>query len=95
MSYLHVYGFLKKKFDSKDKISEQTIVKLDFIVNETFFGLLKRINVRIKDPEDRFINPTVIINGSQLIPDESRVGLFSTGMLLHEASEFLKNRLYL
>ena len=54
MLSLYVYGFLKKKFNSNARLSEQTIVKLDFKSNESFFGLLKRVNITLDELGDCF-----------------------------------------
>ena len=90
MLYLHVYGFLKKKFNPMAKLSDQTIVPLDYISNESFFDLLKRVNIDVNELGDCFINGKVVMDGNQLVPDESRVGIFGTGMLLHEGGQYLK-----
>lgn len=94
MLYLHLYGFLKKKFNPEAKLSEQTVVSITFKSNESFAELMKRIEIDINDLGDCFINGFVVLDRSQIIPDEARIGLFSQGMLLHEGGEFLKNRLY-
>ena len=90
MLNIHVFGFLKKKFDPNAKLSEQTIVKLDFINNESFLDLLKRVNIEPNELGDCFINGSVVMTGNEIIPDESRVSLFSVGMLLHEGGQYLK-----
>lgn len=72
------------------KLSDQTIVPLDYISNESFFDLLKRVNIDVNELGDCFINGKVVMDGNQLVPDESRVGIFGTGMLLHEGGQYLK-----
>ena len=90
MLYLHVYGFLKKKLDQTAKLSDKTVIKLDYKSNESFFDLLHRINITTDEIGDCFINGKVIMDGNQLVPDESRIGLFGLGMLLHEGGQYLK-----
>lgn len=90
MLYIHVYGFLKKKFDPKAKLTDQTVVQLNFKENETFLDFLKRVNIDLTELGDCFINNKVIINPLQIIPDESRIGIFGSGMLLHEGGQYLK-----
>ncbi len=90
MLNIHVFGFLKKKFDHNAKLSEQTIVKLDFKSNESFLDLLKRVNIEPNELGDCFINGSVVMTGNEIIPDESRISLFGVGMLLHEGGEYLK-----
>ena len=92
MLYLHVYGFLKQKFDPKAKLSDQTIIPIDYITNESFLDLLKRINLVPHELGDCFINGNYVSEGTQLIPNEARIGLFSTGMQLHEGGDYLKFR---
>ncbi|MHA1984041.1 MAG: hypothetical protein ACW967_06780 [Candidatus Hodarchaeales archaeon] len=91
MLNLHIYGFLKKKFDPNARMSNQTIIKVDYVQNETFIQLLNRLDVNQDEIGDCFVNGKVVTNGNEMIiPDESRIGLFGVGMVLIESGEMLK-----
>lgn len=94
MLNIYLYGFLKKKFIPEAKLSDQTVLSFPFKSNESFSDLMKRIKIDINELGDCFINGRVVLDKNQIIPDQARIGLFSQGMLLHEAGEFLKNKLY-
>ena len=92
MINVHIYGFLAKKFDLNAKLSVPTVVKLEHLPNESFNGLLHRLNINYDELGDCFINGIVVLNGDTKIPDNARVGVFGLGMLLHEGGQYLKYR---
>lgn len=87
--YIHVYGFIKKKFDPNAKMSENTIVEKNYIPDETFDSLLNRLDIVADDIGDCFIN-SVIANDKTIIPDKARIALFSSGMRLLCGGQHLK-----
>ena len=86
---IHVYGFLKKKFDPDAKFSENTIVKYDYKANETFVNLIKRLNLDKEELGDCFINSTVVTD-TTIIPDNARIALFGSGMRLLCGGQHIK-----
>lgn len=86
---IHVYGFLKQRFDPTAKMSENTIITLDHLPEENFGSLLTRLKVTQKDLGDCFIN-SVIANEKSIIPDNARIALFGSGMRLLCGGQHLK-----
>ncbi len=94
MLKVHVYGFLKKKFDSEAKLSESIILTIDHIQNETFCDFLQRMNLVESELGDCFINGKIAEN-SFIIPENARIGLFSTGMRLLDGGQHIKGHGYI
>lgn len=91
---IHVYGFLKKKLDPQAKMSENTIISLDWKENETFEGLINRLNLDFEDLGDCFVNNTVV-SSDVIIPDNARIALFGSGMRLLCGGQHLKGHGYI
>ena len=89
MLNIHIYGFLKKKFDINAKLSEATILQVDSKKNETFADFLKRMKIDKSEIGDCFVNGK-IANDNTLIPKDARIGLFSTGMCLLDGGQHIK-----
>jgi hypothetical protein len=93
MKYLvnvYVFGPLKYQFNPEAKLSEETVIKLPFVFNETLEQLLKRLKLSNTDYGECFINHTIVNNTSDLIPKNARVAIFSHGMLLIDGGLYLK-----
>ena len=86
---IHVYGFIKKKFNPQAKMAENTVVTLDFVPNEHFSTLLQRLKLDENELGDCFVNSTVA-NEKTLIPDNARIALFGKGMRLLCGGQHLK-----
>lgn len=89
MLNVHLYGFIKKKFVREAKLSESTVIKIDFIENESFSEFLTRLNINESEIGDCFING-YIANKEQIIPENARIGLFSFGMCLLDGGQHIK-----
>jgi hypothetical protein len=87
---IHVYGHLKKQFDSVAKLSEETIIRVPYIFNETIEQLLNRLELSNSDHGECFINHTIVKDYSDLVPKNARVAIFSQGMLLIDGGLYLK-----
>jgi hypothetical protein len=87
---IHVYGFIRKKFDPKARLAGQSIVTVHYEPNETFNELLKRLNLKKDELGDCFVNGTVISNDQMYIPDDARIALFGSGMRLLCGGQHLK-----
>lgn len=90
---LHIYGFLKMKFDTKAKLSEQTIIPIDYIPNESFESFLRRIEVEESELGDCFINGKIAYKNI-IIPKNARIGLFGRGMNLLDGGQHIKGHGY-
>ena len=86
---IHLYGFIKKKFNPQAKMAENTIVTLDFVPNEQFSTLLQRLKLDQEELGDCFVNSKVA-NEKTLIPDNARIALFSKGMRLLCGGQHIK-----
>ena len=94
MLAIHVYGFLKKKFDPEAKLSESTVLKIKFNEHETFTDLLKRLNIDESELGDCFINGH-IAEKNIMIPNDARIGLFGFGMRLLDGGQHIKGHGYI
>ena len=95
MITIHIYGFLKKKFDPNASLADQTFITVPHIQNESFKDLLERLKVEKEDIGDCFVNGTVVSNANEtIIPDNSRVALFGAGMRLLCGGQHLKGHGY-
>ncbi|MHA1984042.1 MAG: hypothetical protein ACW967_06785 [Candidatus Hodarchaeales archaeon] len=89
MIKIHIYGFLKRKFYPDALLTGDTIIKINYIPNETFSQLLDRLDVKQDEIGDCFVNGKIAKN-STLILDNSRIGLFSFGMRLLDGGQHIK-----
>ncbi|MHA1984044.1 MAG: hypothetical protein ACW967_06795 [Candidatus Hodarchaeales archaeon] len=94
MLNIHVYGFLKKKFDPNAQMAEHTIITVEHFPNETFMELTKRLNLTDNELGDCFVNAK-IAETQTVIPDESRIALFGAGMFLACGGSHLKGHGYI
>jgi hypothetical protein len=96
MINVHIYGFLRKKFDPDASLSEDMIIKVPFHPELTFQKLLIHLKVSPEECGECFIDGTVInISSNPLILDNSRVALFSEGMYLLCGGQHLKGHGYI
>ncbi len=87
---IHLYGPVKFQFSPKAKLSEETIIEIPFVFNETVEHLLQRLNLSDSDYGECFINHSIVKNVSDLIPRNARVAIFSHGMLLIDGGLYIK-----
>ncbi len=91
---IHLYGFLKKKFDPQAKMSENTIITVDYVPGEQFSQLLTRLHLEKDEMGDCFINNKVVSENT-LVQDNARIALFGTGMNLLCGGQHLKGHGYI
>lgn len=91
---IHVYGFLKKKFDPQAKMSDDTVLKVEYISGESFASLLKRLEIKDDELGEFFVNSTVA-NEETIIPDNARIAIFCRGMNLLCGGQHLKGHGYI
>jgi hypothetical protein len=89
---IHLYGRLRNLVKNS-RPDEDTILKLDFIENETFERLLNRLGLEHSDIGDCFLNGTLVKPGD-IIPKGARVGLFPFNMVLLCGGQHLKGHGY-
>ena len=75
------------------KPDEDTVLRLDFIENETFEDLVKRLGLERSDIGDCFLNGT-LVKPKDIIPKGARVGLFPFNMVLLCGGQHLKGHGY-
>ncbi|MFW9788715.1 MAG: MoaD/ThiS family protein [Candidatus Thorarchaeota archaeon] len=80
MIEIHLYGSLKKLVEGS-RLSEDTILMMEFVENETYSELILRMGLKLQDLGDCFINGT-IAKKNQVLSDGDRVGLFPFNMVL-------------
>ena len=91
---IHVYGFLKKKFNKDAKMSDDTIIKVDYISGESLGSLLDRLKIEDEELGECFINSTVANKGT-IVPDNARVAIFCKGMNLLCGGQHIKGHGYI
>jgi hypothetical protein len=72
---------------------EDTILRLDFIENETFEELIGRLGLKRSDIGDCFLNGT-LVKSDDIIPRRARLGLFPFNMVLLCGGQHLKGHGY-
>lgn len=75
------------------KPDEDTVLRLDFVENETFEDLVKRLGLERSDIGDCFLNGT-LVKPNDIIPKSARVGLFPFNMVLLCGGQHLKGHGY-
>ena len=90
MLEIHIYGPLKKKFLPEEKLSEDSVISLSFIENETIEELLKRLQLSRSSYGELFMNHAIISDFDKQIPDGARIGIFSTGMIAIDGVLYMK-----
>ncbi|MHA3962905.1 MAG: MoaD/ThiS family protein [Candidatus Thorarchaeota archaeon SMTZ1-45] len=89
---IHLYGRLRNLVkDSRP--DEDTILRLDFIENEAFRELIRRLSLKQSDLGDCFLNGT-LAKPEDIIPQGARVGLFPFNMVLLCGGQHLKGHGY-
>jgi hypothetical protein len=89
---IHLYGCLRNLVKGS-KPDEDTLLRLDFIENETFEDLIKRLGLEQSDIGDCFLNGT-LVKPKDIIPKGARVGLFPFNMVLLCGGQHLKGHGY-
>ncbi len=90
MVQIYIFGPLKYQFNPTAKLSEDTVVNLPFILNETVEQLFKRLKLSNSDLGECFINHTIVQDISDFIPENARVAIFSHGMMLIDGGLYIK-----
>ena len=85
---IHLYGRLRNLVKNS-RPDEDTILKLEFVENETFEKLLKRLGLERSELGDCFLNGT-LVKPDNKIPIGARVGLFPFNMVLLCGGQHLK-----
>ncbi len=88
MLEIHLYGKLRSLI-SRAKPNEDTILKYEFIENETFTQLVQRLGLKSSDLGDCFLNGTLAKPGDRL-SDGDRLGMFPFNMVLLCGGQHLK-----
>ena len=92
MLEIHLYGKLRFLI-SGAKPNEDTVLKYDFIENETFAQLVQRLGLKSSDLGDCFLNGTLVKHGDRL-SDDDRLGMFPFNMVLMCGGQHLKGHGY-
>ncbi|MHA2294654.1 MAG: hypothetical protein ACXAEU_19755 [Candidatus Hodarchaeales archaeon] len=95
MIKVHIYGHLKKKFDANASLAGNMIIEMSFIEDETLANLKKRLELTTNECGECFVNHKVASDHGTIIPDESRVAIFSSGMFLLCGGQHLKGHGYI
>jgi hypothetical protein len=92
MIEIHLYGNLRTLV-SGSKASEDTLLRLEFVPNETFTQLVTRLGLESGDLGDCFINGN-LAKPTHVMEDNDRVGLFPFNMVLLCGGQHLKGHGY-
>jgi hypothetical protein len=92
MIEIHLYGKLRALV-SGSSASEDTVMMLDFVENETFAQLVLRLGLKLEDIGDCFINGT-LAKTEHIMKDGDRLGLFPFNMVLLCGGQHLKGHGY-
>jgi molybdopterin converting factor small subunit len=92
MIEIHLYGNLRALV-SGSNASEDTVLKLEFVENETFARLTVRLGLTPKDLGDCFINGN-LAKKDCVLADGDRIGLFPFNMVLLCGGQHLKGHGY-
>ncbi|MHA2294650.1 MAG: hypothetical protein ACXAEU_19735 [Candidatus Hodarchaeales archaeon] len=96
MIEVHVYGHLKKKFNPNASLAEDTVIKKPYVKDESFQAFLRRLDLSSTDYGECFLNHKVVTDqATTLIPEGSRVAIFSNGMYLIDGGQYLKGHGYI
>jgi len=90
MLEIHIYGPIKRLFVPEASLAEDTIISRHFLPNEIFNQLLERLNLKIEQCGDCFINGR-LAKQTDIIPKGARIGIFPKGMNLIDGGLYLKN----
>ncbi|MDF1539344.1 MAG: hypothetical protein P1Q69_10630 [Candidatus Thorarchaeota archaeon] len=89
---IHLYGRLRKLVKGSTA-SEDTVLHLDAIANETYSQIISRLGLTMKDMGDCFLNGT-LVKPDDIIKDGDRLGLFPFNMVLLCGGQHLKGHGY-
>jgi hypothetical protein len=92
MIEIHLYGNLRALV-SGSNASEDTVLKVEFIENETFHQFITRLGLKPEDLGDCFINGN-LAKSDDMMADNARVGLFPFNMVLLCGGQHLKGHGY-
>jgi molybdopterin converting factor small subunit len=92
MIEIHLYGNLRALV-SGSIASEDTILKMEFVENETFAQIVTRLGLKPEDLGDCFINGN-LAKSDHILADGDRIGLFPFNMVLLCGGQHLKGHGY-
>jgi hypothetical protein len=92
MLEIHLYGKLRFLIPGA-KPNEDTVLKYEFIENETFAQLAQRLGLKSSELGDCFLNGTLVKPGDRL-SDGDRLGMFPFNMVLLCGGQHLKGHGY-
>ena len=92
MLEIHLYGKLRSLIPNA-KSNEDTVLEYDFIENETFAQLVRRLGLNSSDLGDCFLNGTLVKPGDRL-SNGDRLGMFPFNMVLLCGGQHLKGHGY-
>ena len=92
MIEVHLYGCLRDLVPGSSA-SEDTIMWLEPIQDESFLDFVKRLGLKGEDLGDCFINGS-LAKPTDKIPDRTRIGLFPFNMVLLCGGQHLKGHGY-
>ncbi len=92
MIEIHLYGNLRALV-SGSNASEDTVLKLEFVENETFAQFTGRLGLTPADLGDCFINGN-LAKADYVLADGDRIGLFPFNMVLLCGGQHLKGHGY-
>jgi len=92
MIEIHLYGNLRKLV-AGSTCSEDTLLEKEYIEGETFEELIKRLDLKLSDLGDCFIDGT-LAKKDHIIKDQARVALFPFNMVLLCGGQHLKGHGY-
>jgi len=88
---VHIYGFLKKKFDANASLAGTMIIKHKHRTGLLLHELLVELKLSQEECGDCFIDGKVVKKDENpIIKDNSRVAIFSEGMYLLCGGQHLK-----
>jgi hypothetical protein len=88
---VHIYGFLKKKFDANASLGGNMIIKQEHRKDLRLQELFQDLKLTKEECGDCFIDGNVVRKDENpVIKDNSRVAIFSEGMYLLCGGQHLK-----
>ena len=88
---IHIYGFLRKKFNPEASLADEMKIQIEFSEGIKLFDVLKQLDIDNNDYGECFINgKSVKVENNPTIIDESRIAIFSEGMYLLCGGQHLK-----
>jgi hypothetical protein len=91
MINIHIYGFLRKKFNPEASLTDEMKIQVNFSEGIRLLDVLQQIEVTTEECGECFVNGTCVQTDSNPeIVDESRIAIFSEGMYLLCGGQHLK-----